>query len=86
MQPSSSKPSENTQRYWAYSNYIVSISRLIAQVYPADSALAEKITSTKGFQKLSKKGEINREEIAVLLRHSWFTELLLNETQKIKTC
>lgn len=78
------KPSENTQRYWVYSNYIVSISRLIAQAYPADSALAGQITASKGFQKLSRKGEINRDEIAVLLRHSWFTELLLSEAQKSK--
>ena len=84
MRTPSSKPSENTQRYWVYSNYIVSISRLIAQAYPADSTLAEEIISSKGFQKLSRKGELNREEIAVLLRHSWFTELLLNETQKSK--
>jgi hypothetical protein len=82
MPLSSNKPSQNTQRYWAYANYIVSISRLITQAYPVDSVLAGKITTSKGFQKLSRKGEIDKEHIAVLLRHSWFTELLLSETQK----
>jgi hypothetical protein len=78
------KPLENTQRYWAYSNYIVSISRLIEQTYPADSTLAQHMAAATGFAKLCRKGDIERDHVAVLLRHSWFTELLLNETRQSK--
>jgi hypothetical protein len=54
----------------------------MTQLYPADPALVGEITASKGFQKLTRKGDLDREAIAVLLRHSWFTELLLSETQK----
>jgi hypothetical protein len=53
---------------------------LIRTLYPDDAALAARIQSLAGFQKLRRQPAADRDRIAELLRSSWFTELLLVES------
>ncbi len=66
----------NTSRYWAYSNYLIALERLLRQLYPSAEALVEKMAASAGFAKIRRR-QVARDRIAELLRNSWFTELLL---------
>lgn len=71
---------DNTARFWAYSNYLIALSRLIDNEYQSQEDLAKAIVNSSGFQKIYRGTSINVDEIAQSLRLSWYTELLLSKT------
>ncbi len=71
---------DHAARYWAYANYLIALSSLIKQEYPSNADLVGTLARYQGIQRLSRSNEIDRKPIAKTLRHSWFTELLLHET------
>ena len=74
---------DNNARYWAYSNYLIALARVIDQQYSSDIDLATAIAVSPGFQHLSRaSSSLDYNALSKTLRHSWFTELLLNEKMK----
>jgi len=74
---------DNNARYWAYSNYLIALSRLLNQEYPSDSLLTTTIANSQGFKQLSRATpSLDQNTLSKTLRHSWFTELLLWEKVK----
>jgi hypothetical protein len=71
---------DHDARYRAYANYLIALSGLIKQEYPGHADLINTLAEYQGIQRLSRSNEIDRELLARALRHSWFTELLLHET------
>src|SRR5689334_19708813 len=72
--------SDNTARFWAYSNYLIALSRLIDNEYQSQEDLIKVLVNSSGFQKIYRGTSINIDEIAQSLRLSWYTELLLSKT------
>jgi hypothetical protein len=75
----------NLSRYRAYANYTIAFSRLAQQLYPSDEALVRQITGSAGFQKLPAPPRLDKNGLAKVLRHSWFTELAMIEAGKRPT-
>ncbi len=66
----------NNKRYWAYSNYLIAIDKILQQEYPNEKSLVDKTVKSRGFNKIQGKN-IDYEILGKILRHCWFTELLL---------
>lgn len=73
---------DHNARYWAYSNYLIALSHLIRGEHPTDNDLAQTVSGLAGYIRIKRRTDVNIEEVAKLLRQSWFTELLLLETYK----
>ena len=71
---------DNTARFWAYSNYLTALSRLIECEHPSQVSLVNFIVKSKGFHKIFHGTSIPYDSIAKALRLSWYTELLLCKT------
>ena len=71
---------DHTARFWAYSNYLTALSRLIEWEHPSQAGLVNCVVASPGFQKIHRGTSINYESIAQSLRLSWYTELLLCKT------
>jgi hypothetical protein len=67
-------------RYWAYFNYLASLSRLIHTEYPTPAHLAQTIARLRGFKAINRRNAVDIEEVGKLLRMGWLTELLLLES------
>ena len=63
--------SDNTARFWAYSNYLIALSRLIDNEYQSQEDLVQVLVNSSGFQKIYRGTSINIDEIAQSLRLSW---------------
>ncbi len=69
---------DNNARYWAYSNYLIALSRLLSQEYPTDCTLAIVIANSGGFKRLRRATpSIDQSALSKALRQGWFTEILL---------
>src|SRR5215216_6607404 len=71
---------DNTARFWAYSNYLTALSRLIECEYPSQAVLVNSVVNSKGFPKINRGTSTDYQGIAQALRLSWYTELLLCKT------
>jgi hypothetical protein len=75
-------PPDNNARFWAYSNYLIALARLIHLEHPTINELNDSMARSPAYNKLLETPNVNRYELAKLLRISWSTELLLRETIK----
>ena len=71
---------DNTARFWAYSNYLTALSRLIECEHPSQANLVNCLVNSKGFHKIFPGVSVIYEDVAQALRLSWYTELLLYKT------
>lgn len=71
---------DQTARFWAYSNYLIALSRLIESEYANTEALIQAMVSSNGLVKIYRGRNINFDMVAQSLRLSWYTELLLTKT------
>jgi hypothetical protein len=67
-------------RYLAYHNYVHALARLVGQLYPTDADLIRTMASLRGFQVFKQSTSADLEDVAVALRHSWYTELMMRRT------
>ncbi|HMR98239.1 MAG TPA: hypothetical protein PKE62_03210 [Anaerolineales bacterium] len=70
---------DQTARFWAYSNYLIALSRLIESEYTNTEDLIKFVTSSKGFAKIHRGKDVDLDAVAQSLRLSWYTELLLTK-------
>ncbi len=67
----------DSSRYKTYFNYVVSLRRLMRELYPEDEILRAAIEGGPAYAKLPQGGAVDRATLARGLRHVWFTELAL---------
>ncbi len=64
-------------RYLTYQNYLDAVARLIDGLYPSDEDLVRTLAGRRGFQVFARQAHTNLEDLAMVLRHGWYTELLM---------
>jgi hypothetical protein len=77
---SMTQSTDNTARFWAYSNYLNALARLIEIEHPTQASLVNCLVTSKAFQKINHGPSVDYEGIAKALRLSWYTEILLYKT------
>ena len=70
---------DQVRRFYAYSNYLVATSRLMARCHASDSVFASTMASMPGVAHIQRRSCGSIPRIAELLRNSWFTEVAISQ-------